>query len=466
MDVKAVKRRKLSDKSLPTAILQNPDFAEDSKMYQSLLDMERKLDWVMTRKKVEVHSFGRGVSTNRTPRLLLSHIVSRQAWQPQEEDSTGETNVPAWELKIERRVLELPNQRSKDKGPPREFSTLIKRLGVELDRDPKLYPESNNVERPRATGSYSPVIDGFTVRRTGDAPANYKVAPELGALHALWNYININGLQDKNDKQVVDVNDPLRQLQTHLNPYPLIRACSAGSVAHSPSWSPSDPSPNVKHPQPSSSGKKCPRCLEDERKPPHTHTRSDIQICAREGEAAINLDRVVNKRQRTWTAFEGIEGNYPDQELRHKNDTTSNDRATEEQKSRLGHPSQVPPTCYHSDQPSYHYPSHPANPSSRGLSFTTNGTNIPAPITFNSPSFSAHPLEHSGMLQYTTLQPPESSFDAPSQSNSHIFNVTDGLYNYIESATIPAYANPSIYSDNALSTTASYDDSIAQDRVE
>ena len=31
-----------------------PEFAEDSQMYQSLLDMERKLDWTMSRKKMEI----------------------------------------------------------------------------------------------------------------------------------------------------------------------------------------------------------------------------------------------------------------------------------------------------------------------------------------------------------------------------------------------------------------------------
>lgn len=48
------RKRKLTDKSIPNAILQNPDFAEDSRMYQDLLEMERKLDWNMMRKKVEV----------------------------------------------------------------------------------------------------------------------------------------------------------------------------------------------------------------------------------------------------------------------------------------------------------------------------------------------------------------------------------------------------------------------------
>ncbi|KAL0568204.1 SWI/SNF and RSC complex subunit Ssr3 [Marasmius crinis-equi] len=138
------------------------------KTYQSLLDMERKLDWVMTRKKVEVQdSFGRGVSS-----------------------------------KIEGRVLE----RSKDKGPPRKFLTLIKRLVVELDRDPKLYLGSNIVE-PRATGSYNPIVDGFT------------------------NYININGSQDKDDTRVVHANETPRQPQTDPNHSPSSGVSSMNVIA-------------------------------------------------------------------------------------------------------------------------------------------------------------------------------------------------------------------------------------------
>lgn len=48
------KRRKLTDKNVPNAILQSPDFSVDSQMYQDLLNMEKKLDWTMTRKRVEV----------------------------------------------------------------------------------------------------------------------------------------------------------------------------------------------------------------------------------------------------------------------------------------------------------------------------------------------------------------------------------------------------------------------------
>jgi hypothetical protein len=48
------RKRKLLDKSIPNVILQNPEFAQDSQMYQDLLEMERKLDWTMMRKRVEV----------------------------------------------------------------------------------------------------------------------------------------------------------------------------------------------------------------------------------------------------------------------------------------------------------------------------------------------------------------------------------------------------------------------------
>ena len=50
----STRKRKLLDKSIPNVILQNPEFAQDSQMYQDLLEMERKLDWTMMRKRVEV----------------------------------------------------------------------------------------------------------------------------------------------------------------------------------------------------------------------------------------------------------------------------------------------------------------------------------------------------------------------------------------------------------------------------
>ena len=47
------RKRKLTDKTLPSSITQSTEFP-DSQFYQELLQMEKKLDWTMMRKKVEL----------------------------------------------------------------------------------------------------------------------------------------------------------------------------------------------------------------------------------------------------------------------------------------------------------------------------------------------------------------------------------------------------------------------------
>lgn len=92
----------------------------------------------------------------------------------------------------------------------------------------------NRTQWPRATGNQNPVLDGFTVKRTGDTsttvrlvlypehfPEQYKVSPELGdvlgikeesrlgVIQTLWNYIKIQGLQDKTDRRIVRADEKL-----------------------------------------------------------------------------------------------------------------------------------------------------------------------------------------------------------------------------------------------------------------
>lgn len=242
----AAKKRKITDKNIPLALLHSPEFAEDSQMYRDLLDMERRLDWTMTRKRVEVQdALGRVISTTRTLRIFMSHTISGQPWQTGVAEAgsseevkvnpeTGE-GIPAWSFRIEGRLLELPNQRAKDRTPPRKFSTFIKQMVVELDRDTTLYPEGNIVEWVR--GPNQPQLDGFTIRRKGDGPTkirvvlhleqqpeHYKVHPELGKIlglkeesrtgvvQALWNYIKLQGLQDKVDRRIVRPDGHLRPI--------------------------------------------------------------------------------------------------------------------------------------------------------------------------------------------------------------------------------------------------------------
>lgn len=102
-------------------------------MYQELLEMERKLDWTVMRKKVEIEDALTRVQpvrqlcslhlwtafllfcyaqVPRTLRIFLSHTVSGQVWQqpetgdPSYNFDTGQ-GIPAWQLKIEGRVLEV-----------------------------------------------------------------------------------------------------------------------------------------------------------------------------------------------------------------------------------------------------------------------------------------------------------------------------------------------------------------------
>ena len=71
------RKRKLLDKSIPNVILQNPEFAQDSQMYQDLLEMERKLDWTMMRKKVEVQdALGRIPSVRLLIVIYISTYIS------------------------------------------------------------------------------------------------------------------------------------------------------------------------------------------------------------------------------------------------------------------------------------------------------------------------------------------------------------------------------------------------------
>jgi len=65
-----LRKRKLVDRAIPNVLLENPEFAQDSKMYQSLLDTERKLDWTMTRKKFEVQD-----ALSRTPVVRFANLA-------------------------------------------------------------------------------------------------------------------------------------------------------------------------------------------------------------------------------------------------------------------------------------------------------------------------------------------------------------------------------------------------------
>ncbi|KAG8936115.1 SWI/SNF complex component snf12 [Tulasnella sp. 419] len=224
---KQLKKRKLVDRNLPTDV---DEIAEESQFYHELQDMERKLDWTMMRKRMELQeAFGKTIKTRRKLRVFISHTASGQSWQGASFtnglDFDSGVGIPSWTLRIEGRLLDSPVARL-NKGTTRKFSSFLKSMVVEFDRDTSLYPEPNIVEWHRSPNQ--PPQDGFEIKRRGDIsvkcriilnlehqPEHYRVDPLLGdiinvkeetrvgVIAALWNYIKSNGLQDKVDRRLI-----------------------------------------------------------------------------------------------------------------------------------------------------------------------------------------------------------------------------------------------------------------------
>jgi SWI/SNF-related matrix-associated actin-dependent regulator of chromatin subfamily D len=146
--------------------------------------------------------------------------------------------------------------------PQRKFSQLVRGLAIEMDRDPTVYADTNHVQwtadsrwgnynllgaytaipgagETATAGAASPSgatpLDGFTITRTGDVPIGLRVtlninhiperiklspalAPILGIqedikaniLGAFWHYVKANGLQDKNDRKLIRLDERLK----------------------------------------------------------------------------------------------------------------------------------------------------------------------------------------------------------------------------------------------------------------
>ncbi|KAG9088155.1 SWI/SNF complex component snf12, partial [Ceratobasidium sp. 392] len=151
------KRRKLATRVLPEAVIREFRESErpDADLFEQLVERERKLDWITQRKRIELHDgMQKIIKTRRTLRVFISHTASSQAWQISDTSAppnfeTGE-GVPSWTLRIQGRLLPLessnPDGAPASNQPTPKFSSLLKAMRVEMERDPALYPEPNHVE--------------------------------------------------------------------------------------------------------------------------------------------------------------------------------------------------------------------------------------------------------------------------------------------------------------------------------
>ncbi|KAJ3051187.1 SWI SNF, matrix associated, actin dependent regulator of chromatin, sub d, member 3 [Rhizophlyctis rosea] len=231
---KSHKRKRPIDKNLPKKI---EPYVPESKLYTELQEFEKKLDATITRKKLDLQdSLSKPIKQKRTLRVFLSNLAADQYVEVSDLGAGDafdleSARIPSWTLKIEGRLLDQPGSRRPQPNPPK-FSSFLKSIHVDLQRDPNLYPEPNLIEWHKQPGL--PECDGFEIKRRGDSevkakilltidytPEKYKLSAELGKLldihtdtqtnviMALWQYVKLHKLQDSEDKKFINCDEPL-----------------------------------------------------------------------------------------------------------------------------------------------------------------------------------------------------------------------------------------------------------------
>ena len=210
----AVKRR-LVDRVCPP---KTQEIVPEIKSYQEMLDFERKLDFNISRKTLDIQeSLKRPLRIKKTLRIFITNLFYTQQ----------DTGAPSWEVRIEGRLTE------DSRMPKRKFSSFFKSLVIELDS--AIYGPDNHLVEWHRTAATSET-DGFQVRRAGDLPVkctillqldhrpqhfkiNEKLAKLVGKqtdtrqaiIFALWQYIKNKALQDPIDREYINNDEYLRQ---------------------------------------------------------------------------------------------------------------------------------------------------------------------------------------------------------------------------------------------------------------
>ncbi|KAH9516015.1 brahma-associated protein 60 [Dermatophagoides farinae] len=227
----AKKKKKISDKILPQKVR---DLVPESQAYMDLIAFERKLDFTIMRKRMDIQeALKKPIKQKRKLRIFVTNT-----FYPGKNDPEGneEPIVPSWELRVEGRLLDdKPDSSSSSKAlQKRKFSTFFKSLVIELDKE--LYgPDNHLVEWHRSVNTAE--TDGFQVKRPGDRnvrctilfmldyqPMQYKLDPRLSRLlgiyantrpviiQAFWQYVKKNRLQDTHEREYINCDQYLEQI--------------------------------------------------------------------------------------------------------------------------------------------------------------------------------------------------------------------------------------------------------------
>lgn len=269
--------RKPTDKNLPDG-LDDVIIGDGVQRYRKLRDVERRMDAVMMRKKLEItDTINRTHTRYRTLRLWISNTAENQPWQRTDTDLESfdfNSDTPArYKVKIEGRLLDEDEGLEEDQlangseaqdgdamdtdGPPKtparpdraKLSRFFKQITIDYDRDAGLQDNFNQIEwkkpesRPKQgpDSSDSANFDCLTIDRISDEninitiklyrddqPERYKLLEPLarlldtdeddraGVVFGVWNYIQEMGLQEDEESRRIKCDETLRAVCLHL----------------------------------------------------------------------------------------------------------------------------------------------------------------------------------------------------------------------------------------------------------
>lgn len=233
--------------------------------YKQLREVERRLDAVMMRKRLDISDNLQRRYTRREGilRIWVSNTAEGQPWQVMEEGTANEDgmfelgeNQATYKVKIEGRLLDDPEDDEADKPAPQHrprLSTFFKQISIDFDRDPNLQPDGfsqiewrkkqmtpgqqldptdseNNFDTLEFTRKADENIN-ITINLTRDEKSErFKLSPELaeildteeedraGAVQGIWEYCRAMGLQEDDDKRKIICDEPLRKVCETFSP--------------------------------------------------------------------------------------------------------------------------------------------------------------------------------------------------------------------------------------------------------
>lgn len=254
--------KKPTDRDIPDDISEAV-VGDGVERYKKLREVERRLDAVMMRKRLDISDNLQRRYTRREGvlRIWISNTTEGQPWQVMEEGTANEDgmfelseNQATFRVKVEGRLLDDAEDDG-DKPPtshrPR-LSSFFKAITIDFDRDSNLNPDGfSQIEwRKPQPGQQNPNFDpnsseasfdtleftrkadeniNITINLTRDEKnERFKLSPELaeildteeedraGAVQGIWEYCRAMGLQEDDDKRKVVCDEPLRKVSIIL----------------------------------------------------------------------------------------------------------------------------------------------------------------------------------------------------------------------------------------------------------